>query len=519
MTSEQTKMLLEAREVARRSVAEARARWPEAVDGIEYDADVPEAVEKYLRATWANAWAEEAVVTTLAAPDVNRALLPDKDLPNYRGQPFTDQEREQALWLMFQAQAAEHYGLVTAATVEARSFVSLGTLPEPGPRLWTVSGLIPEKAVTILVGHSGVGKSYIALYLAMCVCLGRRFFGREVVKGSALWVDRELDQEETLRRAYQVARGMGLPSPPAHLYYAHPEHPVGSDAAQRHVMEAVQETEAALIVLDSLTVGSTGDASEQRDVVKLMKQVEAWGTVLAIDHFTKAGAAGNQSAATIFGSTFKRAIARSTIRLTQADGGALTLRPDKSNFGPATSALHFKADHLTNEYGEPEVVFTSVTETDESMLGAEAHAPAHEQTLIVLKRLYLDRLEPVPLALLAAEREAQEKTVRNHLSQLKKDGLIRGFADNTYEPVEPDDSRSHSRPGTAGNGTGNGTHSSFPVPKGEGTGNGSEVASTSREGHSRFPIPIGQGTGNGTDQPTEPEPWVDEVDLGLEDLP
>src|SRR5690606_5911578 len=98
-------------------------------------------------------------------------------------------------WLLFRDQAAERYGLATVPIVGASSFVSLGTLAEPGPRLWTVGGLIPEKAVTILVGHSGVGKSYIALYLAMCVCVGRSFFGREVVKGSALWVDRELDQE------------------------------------------------------------------------------------------------------------------------------------------------------------------------------------------------------------------------------------------------------------------------------------------------------------------------------------
>jgi hypothetical protein len=258
------------------------------------------------------------------------------------------------------------------------------------------------------------------------------------------------------RRAYAVARGLGLDRPPEGLLYLRPTHPVGTEETQRLVLDAVRRSGAAVVVLDSLTVGAVGDVTEQRDTVRLMKRVEEWGTVLAIDHITKAGAEGNHSAASIFGSTFKRAIARSTLKLTQADGGGLTLRSDKSNFGPGSAPIHFVADFLTNERGEDEVVYRVVGADDESMLGAEAHAPAHEQTFLALLRLSRESGAAVSLAELAAERGVAEKTVRNHLTLLNRDGQrVQAFGDNTYTPLlDIGPSQAHSSPGTVGNGAG-----------------------------------------------------------------
>jgi len=369
--------------------------------------------------------------------------------------------------------------------------ISLGTLDEPPPREWAVGGLVPEGCITILVGHSGVGKSFLAMLLALCVCIGRSFFGRSTLSGPVLWVDRELDRDETLRRAYWVARGLGLDRPPVNLHYLKPLRPVGSPETQRLVLDAVRETGAALVVLDSLSVGSQGDAKDQRDVVGLMKMIEEWRTVLAIDHFTKAGAAGNQSSATIFGSAFKRAIARSTIKLTQADGGALTLRPDKSNFGAEGSPIHFKTDH-----GEPDgkavVTFAEVGEDDESMVGAEAHAPAHEQTYLALVRLHAASGAPVHLNALAAEREVTAKTIRNHLTRLKRDGRVRpGAPDNAYLPVPIP--KGDSQQGTVGNDEE--TYSRPPTPT---------EAHTAPESPSLFPAPKEQGTRNG-EKPQETE--------------
>jgi hypothetical protein len=321
-------------------------------------------------------------------------------------------------------------------------------LAEPPPREWRVAGLVPEGAPSILAGHSGLGKSYVALCLAVCVCTGRPFLGRDVRRAAVLWVDRELDQEETTRRAYAVARGLGLAGPPDNLFYLRPLAAVGTDEAQAAVLAAVRAHGVGLTVLDSLTLGAVGDAKEQRDVVPVMRAVEAWGTSLCIDHITKAAAAGNQSAASIFGSGMKRAIARSTFNLVPA-GDALTLHPDKTNFGPASTPVHFLARHGADEAGRTEVVFERVEPGHEALDGAGEHAPAHEQTLFALARLHAETGGPVPLGALAAERELKETTVRNHLSTLR--GRVVRYGDNTYSPAAaPDRSRAGSPSGTAG---------------------------------------------------------------------
>ena len=323
--------------------------------------------------------------------------------------------------------------------------VSIGTLTEPAPREWTVAGLIPEGVPSIMAGHSGLGKSYAALFIALCVCLGRRCLGRDVRRAPVLWVDRELDLDETTRRAFAVARGMDLERPPESLFYLRPLHPVGTDETQEAILDAIEQHGVGLTVLDSLTLGAIGDAKEQRDVVPLMRSVEGWGTSLCIDHITKAAAAGNQSSASIFGSGMKRAIARSTFNLVPA-GDALTLHPDKTNFGPASSALHFLAQHGTDKHGRAKVSFEKIEADDPALAGAEDHASAHDQTLFALIRLHNETGKPVPLALLAAERDVKTSTLRNHLSKLGAQVVKHG--DNTYSPRRSSPGTAVSEPGT-----------------------------------------------------------------------
>src|SRR2546425_909082 len=88
-------------------------------------------------------------------------------------------------------------------------------LDEPAPREWIVPGLVPTETITILYGDGGTLKSYLALCLAIAALVGGEFFGLRVKKQSAvLYVDAELDDQEFLRRAVWVARGMWLDGPP-----------------------------------------------------------------------------------------------------------------------------------------------------------------------------------------------------------------------------------------------------------------------------------------------------------------
>lgn len=332
----------------------------------------------------------------------------------------------------------------------------LAAEPEPGEREWFVDRLVPAGAVSILAGHSGLFKSFLALYLATCVCLGKSFFGHRVKRGSVLWVDAELDRDECSRRAYWIARGLGLMAPPEGLHYVRPLNPIGTPEAQDDVLEAVQDYGCDLVILDSLTVGTAGkDMKDGSDVVAVMKLIEAWagesGAVLAIDHITKTAAAGNQADATIYGSAFKRAIARSTMKLTKAMGGAVTLHPDKASFGPETPPLHFEPAFRKNDARQLVLTLDPVDALSASMAGAEEHMGAKDRTLLALVRLYDQNFrQPVRLSEIAEDVDLAAKTVRNHLSALGS--KVIGFGDNTYTPAV----HRYTPSTTVGNDAGNG---------------------------------------------------------------
>lgn len=60
------------------------------------------------------------------------------------------------------------------------------------PPTWLIEGLVPEGALTALVGESGVGKSMVALDWALCVATGMPWLGvYPVQKGFALYIAAE----------------------------------------------------------------------------------------------------------------------------------------------------------------------------------------------------------------------------------------------------------------------------------------------------------------------------------------
>ncbi|MFN9355665.1 MAG: ATP-binding protein [Alphaproteobacteria bacterium] len=56
------------------------------------------------------------------------------------------------------------------------------------PPEWLVEGLIPAKAITLLMGQSQAKKSFIAIDLAACIASGREFLGRKTKPGAVLYL-------------------------------------------------------------------------------------------------------------------------------------------------------------------------------------------------------------------------------------------------------------------------------------------------------------------------------------------
>src|SRR6185503_11481355 len=116
------------------------------------------------------------------------------------------------------------------------------------------------------------GKSLLACRMSSNICHGQAFAGKAVTKGPVLYLDAELDLDEFTRRAYRVARGMGLEKPPEGLHYLKLERALGDEAEQQVVLGAVAEFKPVIVVLDSLTVASYDvDVREAQAMTEALK--------------------------------------------------------------------------------------------------------------------------------------------------------------------------------------------------------------------------------------------------------
>lgn len=72
-----------------------------------------------------------------------------------------------------------------------------------------------------MYGMGGEGKSWLALYLSLCVAVAREYWIGHAIKKPCpvLYLDFELDAQTQSRRAHRLARGMGLDKMPTNLVY------------------------------------------------------------------------------------------------------------------------------------------------------------------------------------------------------------------------------------------------------------------------------------------------------------
>lgn len=290
--------------------------------------------------------------------------------------------------------------------------------PEPEPRKWFIDELIPEGVLTILHGDGGLGKSLLALILSILICLGRPFLKRKVDQQAVLYLDSELDDKEFTRRAYQIARGLGLERPPVGLHYHRLTGSITAPHVQKTIKALMEETKAKFVVLDSFTKSLCGgeDVNEVKDVTKAVSIIERWGTVIAIDHISKVIAGGNHSDSRPFGSVFKYNFSRSVIQLLKAPGGGLILRQIKNNFGSIVKPLSLSLEYGKDPKGKQFVKFKSIDIDDDQLAGIEQHLPVLDQVW----RALAQHKDGATSETLAEEMDTVKKTVQNYLSILKQ---------------------------------------------------------------------------------------------------
>lgn len=81
------------------------------------------------------------------------------------------------------------------------------TRAPPVPRDWVIGDLIPAGRVTSMLGNGGLGKSTIAIQMAVHVAMNRPIFGQEVNGGPVFGIFCEDEPEELERRARAACAG------------------------------------------------------------------------------------------------------------------------------------------------------------------------------------------------------------------------------------------------------------------------------------------------------------------------
>lgn len=304
--------------------------------------------------------------------------------------------------------------------------VDLSTLQEPAPAPMLLGNRIAVGYPNTLYAEGGKGKSLWALAIAFCIALGRRFCGLDLPAGPVLYLDWELSQDGQLRRAYQIARGLGQEKPPKGLYYLAPTDslPELIDRAA----ETIQKVKPVLIIVDSMGPASGGKPEDAEDAIGLFNAIRTMGvTSLILDHQSKMQQGQDSRKKTIFGSAYKFNLSRSVLHLEQVSSLngeiRLILRHTKSNFGPYADDLalvaRFTADSVKFEAVDQHVdpAFAAVLTIGEKLL-----ASLRENGVATAEAL-ADRVQEA------------SKTVKNELTRLRKEGKVKAIGKEDRKSV------------------------------------------------------------------------------------
>src|SRR5215211_8458721 len=233
-----------------------------------------------------------------------------------------------------------------------------------------------------------------------------------------LYGDFELDEDEHLRRAQELASGMGLPDVPTKFHYLS----LAGLPANEAFAAAAEECErlrAGLFIVDSVGYALDGDSELARDVLRWHRDCiqpirDAGATPLLIDHQAKVIKGEKYADKQEFGSVYKTNTVRSSFQIRGGwDGDTLTttFTHKKTNFGRKVDTFS-----LLIRFGDGCI---TVERTKEPVADPDHEPSKKERVFAAVEELGRATSEAV-----AAETGIAVQTVRNSITELERDGLL-----------------------------------------------------------------------------------------------
>lgn len=150
---------------------------------------------------------------------------------------------------------------------------------------YVIEGLLQEGSLNIAVGDSGEGKTPLAYQMALCVCNGVPFLGRQVAKGPAIYIDLENSGRDVEALVLSLSRHLNCPKPVA------PNFATVLECAPRLLPQMIVEVKPKLIIIDSLRAFNP-DAEKTEKVGAILNELRKYArnynaAILFIHHIRK----------------------------------------------------------------------------------------------------------------------------------------------------------------------------------------------------------------------------------------
>ncbi|MBN1230483.1 MAG: AAA family ATPase [Anaerolineales bacterium] len=181
--------------------------------------------------------------------------------------------------------------------------------PEP---VWAVPQLLPV-GLSILAGAPKVGKSWMALQLALAISSGGMFLGKQLEQGRTLYLALE-DPPQRLA-ARMKAQGWKAKLDAEFMPLGQFEYQIGdiTNGGGERLARQIQDRKYRLVVLDTFSRSVPGDQSDVHDMTASLTPIQEMAhktgaVVLMVDHHRKSNGFNADAIADILGSTAKGAM-------------------------------------------------------------------------------------------------------------------------------------------------------------------------------------------------------------------
>ena len=234
-------------------------------------------------------------------------------------------------------------------------FFPLGSA-KPRPVDWLIFGLIETDCIGMVYGDSGVGKTFIALDIALSIATGTPYHGKPVKQGAVFYIAGEGRNGITRRRgAWQHQRGVTTEQMAQSPIYCSDGNLILNSASAEDIIQAVSSiaetvsTEPRLVVLDTLARTMEGDENSAKDFNQYLQAAAAIQdkfqcTVLIVHHTGKDGARGARGSSAIkAGMDFSYALNKTK------SGNAIVLMCEKLKDGEQPQAITYRLQPVSFE--------------------------------------------------------------------------------------------------------------------------------------------------------------------------